>query len=868
MTDQNKASAPENDEVPADTGGNAAAEGGGLLADALPSAGTPRDDLKVKLSSQLVGLLSSQLYQTSVKALEELVVNGYDAEAMECRVALQREADGRELITVFDDGIGMDEAGLADLWHVGHSTKRQAAIELARKRKQIGRFGIGKLATRAVATRVSYITRTQKDGLLATTVDYDKFEDDPEGGEEVLLPVRQVTLDLLREDAALVENLRRSGVDLKTLEGDDAHWTLVVLEGMTDRASDLRTRTVTWVLSTAMPLRDEFKLFLDGKQVESSKSAFKAIASFEVADLPKKRLENLGKSTEMEWRIEDGKLVSEAFPDGITGSVLVTERSLYEGKSQDLRRSHGFFVRVRGRLVALGDPLFGIEPLQFEVFNRFRADIEADDLDDDVVAPREGIGLTGRREQFVTVLGELFYEARARYEAWEKKQADKDKRAKEDVRQFVQPRLVERPIADTLIAEVGDLAREGSEALGNGPDADNSWFYLDLDDDTDLAALVKRLYSPGRDSTYAYERTQMGRTARMVQFDPSKSVFFVNTDHELVRAHDDDPRARPLLEDLLTAEALLEVYLRSVGVPASAVGEVLERRDLLLRSLTKDRVFSLAAIAADLRESSDDEHDLEVNLVIACRALGFVAKHIGGDSEPDGVARLTGYPSGEQKIILEAKSSQKVPSLGAIDFAGLHSHMTNHSASGCLLVAPDYPGGSRGDNAEAAKRAEILRISCWTIEQLSAVVEAAERRQITARNVIEIVHRSFRPEAVATALAELLASPAWDEQKLYRGLVDALRRLTGKLRDRPRTDDLISAELTQDPDFADVLGTDVAKGLSDLAAASQGALTRTGSTVVLNTSVDELEQRVASLTGRVAPARRRSTLRVDDANGS
>lgn len=42
--------------------------------------------LPVTLSPELVGLLSDQLYRSPSKAIEELVVNGFDAEADEARV--------------------------------------------------------------------------------------------------------------------------------------------------------------------------------------------------------------------------------------------------------------------------------------------------------------------------------------------------------------------------------------------------------------------------------------------------------------------------------------------------------------------------------------------------------------------------------------------------------------------------------------------------------------------------------------------------------------------------------------------------------------------------------------------------------------
>src|SRR5207244_2127975 len=112
--------------------------------------------------------------------------------------------------------------------------------------------------------------------------------------------------------------------------------------------------------------------------------------------------------------------------------------------------------------------------------------------------------------------------------------------------------------------------------------------------------------------------------------------------------------------------------------------------------LSRDHPYSLAAIAGNLRDSANQEHDLEVALVVAARALGFVATHIGGDCEPDGIAEFRSYPDEELKMTLEAKSSAMTPELSNIDFAGLWEHMDRNKASGCLLAAPSYPGMSRG----------------------------------------------------------------------------------------------------------------------------------------------------------------------------
>jgi hypothetical protein len=214
---------------------------------------------------------------------------------------------------------------------------------------------------------------------------------------------------------------------------------------------------------------------------------------------------------------------------------------------------------------------------------------------------------------------------------------------------------------------------------------------------------------------------------------------------------------------LVTAEALLEVYLREHDVPAHTIGEVLERRDVLLRSLAQDHPFSLELISQSLRDAAADERDLEVALVTAARALGFVAKHISGDGEPDGLARFTEYPGGEKKITLEAKSSASVPSLSAIDFAGLHEHMKAYKAQGCLLVAPSYPGTTREEDSAAANRARQQKVSCWTVDRLARVVAATEARHLTAQDILNIVLKEFSPDAVSAAVESLLAKPGWNK---------------------------------------------------------------------------------------------------------
>ena len=823
------------------------------FADGIAALGVRAErTITVRLSNEIVTLLSSQLYQSPLKAIEELVVNSYDAEASQCKLFVPQPADDLPAVLVYDDGVGMDGDGLSDLWLVGRSHKRDAEVELRARRKQIGKFGIGKLATYAIAKNITYVSRFGEE-ILGVSCNFGRFKEEPQGIAPVVLPVIRIEpWNNLSDAGVLGRTCERAGVDLGALlePGPDVSWTLVLLE---DLKQAIHLGRLRWVLSSAMPLQADFRLTLNGDVVGSSKESIATVAKFDVAAIPPKRLQSVNKETQEDWHVSNGGLVSTSFPAGVRGIVSVAEKSLHVGKSRDLGRSHGFFLKVRGRLINEEDPLFGLAPLSFQTFNRFRAELDVDDLDDILTAQREGVSESPQKNKVLQLLEELFYEGRDRFEEWRRKQDEEAKRKKEHERTYVPTRLVEHPIADVLsIPTVGD---EG------GAEADESWFYLDVGEDENLGALVAALNTGERTKKYRYRYTRTGRTSRLVQFSPKEAIFYLNADHDLVVEYSDEQRCQELLESIATAEALLEVYLREHGVRAHVVGQILERRDSLLRGLANESRTSVTALESFLRESEEDEHDLEVALVSASRALGFVAKHISGSGEPDGIGRFRDYPDGEKKITLEAKSSADTPTLGHLDFAGLREHVDSYEADGCLLVAPSYPGAERGEQAAVAVRAKENRVSCWSVEQLARVVSAVESRQIGAKQVLDIVLKSFSPGDVTQAVEKLLEKPTWEHRALYREIVRSLRRLEGRLEDMARSVEHVAVDVSAKPEFAKVKQADVEDALRDLAAGSQGALAIRRGRIMTNVSLEELERRVAALTGNGGLPRGRGAFR-------
>jgi len=825
-----------------------------LLADHLSTLKVYGNPLKVGLSNELVKLLSDQLYQSPLKAIEELVVNSYDANAKLCRIFVPSPSDlMHDFIIVFDNGDGMDYDGLVNLWQIGRSNKRVEEIQKKLNRKQIGKFGIGKLAARTIASKLTYITKSDK--ILTVSIDFRDFKDVP---TDKILPVETKVHEIddwqeFVSDPRMAEMLNACKIKPEDIDRSiNKTWTFAILEDLTDKARKIRGETLRWILSTAMPLRSDFHLFLNGEQIESSKEDYeKWVEEFSINQFPTERLKALQDSTGEIWVREGEYLKCKSFPSGVKGTVFVTKPSLASGKSEDLIRSYGFFIRVRGRLINDNDPLFGLKPLFFGLYYRFHADIDADDLDEDLKASRETIEETSLKLNFRHLLREIFNYANSLYEQKVKEEEDKKEKT-EGKRNQVSPRLVEYQVADVLVENTNGL---------DGSEADKSWFYLSIDPHQEVSNLITNLYTQQR-KKYIYHYVNNGLTARLVKFDPVSATFWINKDHEFAAEFINDG-VSILLQDVVTAEALLEVYLRENQVPISSIGRILEQRDELLRSLIRDRSYSFEAIARRLRDAAADKYELEISLVVAARALGFTATHIAGAGKPDGLALLHDYPSCEKKITLEAKSSEKTPSLNAIDFAALEEHVRNEMADGCLLIAPNYPGGTRHDNA-TARRAKSSKISCWTIEQLAQFVELAEKRQLNARQILQIVLSAFTPKEVTLQINELLAEPKWDTRSLYSAILRALRQLDGRLADKPRTIEMVATEISREKEFTGIDGKSIDKAISDLEGGSQGGMTLRERNIILHVSVAELERRLNNLIKNSSEPRRLSSFRKDE----
>jgi hypothetical protein len=344
--------------------------------DELVDSGTQIDTIDVKISHQIIKLFSEGLYSSPHKAIEELVSNAFDANAHNVHVIMSTDLtiDGAKIV-VIDDGDGMDVDELKQHWIIGRSSRRSHSI--SNTRQPIGKFGIGKLSTYVLAKRLTHICKVN-DIYHIATMDYSQLEMDkkvtgkkkkviPEEGifnnEKISLPVRRLTKSEARQILKpWIEN-EKPGYQALKLFGDDARdsWTVSIMSDLRDMGKSIQRGRLNWVLRTAMPLRDDFKLFVNGSVIEPSKIDIPLIQKWIIGkditgDTLSKPCPKGFQQTE-DVTVNQESLhrygLSHEKLGRVTGYVELYESDLSIGKSEEIERSNGFFVYVRGRMIML-----------------------------------------------------------------------------------------------------------------------------------------------------------------------------------------------------------------------------------------------------------------------------------------------------------------------------------------------------------------------------------------------------------------------------------------------------------------------------------------------------------------------------------
>ena len=118
-------------------------------------------------------------------------------------------------------------------------------------------------------------------------------------------------------------------------------------------------------------------------------------------------------------------LGSTCLGSGVSRDMRRHTRDLLTGKSDEIGRSHGFFVYVYGRLLNVDDGHFGISPdeLRHGTFGRFRLVVHMDGLDEGLRSNREAVGEGPLLDMAQDVLRAIFNAVRPTIEAHDSDEA-------------------------------------------------------------------------------------------------------------------------------------------------------------------------------------------------------------------------------------------------------------------------------------------------------------------------------------------------------------------------------------------------------------------------------------------------------------
>ena len=221
--------------------------------------GDATDDIEVRLSYRIVELFSEGLYTSPNKAVEELVANSFDAGALRVHVFLSSNLHDQDAtIAVFDDGEGMDQEGLKRHWLIGISNKRSLSA-LPRDRQQIGKFGIGKLATYVLANRLTHISKCGGK-YYSTSMDYRTIDRRVDREIEPKVPIRIALRELTAEQAERAVEPWTGTAAFKAAKTalfgrrSPGSWTLSIMSSLKPKVHEIKPGTLGWVLRTALPL--------------------------------------------------------------------------------------------------------------------------------------------------------------------------------------------------------------------------------------------------------------------------------------------------------------------------------------------------------------------------------------------------------------------------------------------------------------------------------------------------------------------------------------------------------------------------------------------------------------------------------------
>lgn len=792
---------------------------GEASAVAAEAVGQKASDISVEISTRFLEHFSEQLYSSPQKAFEELISNGWDAGADFVDIRISSDLDATDAtMAVLDNGISMDEQGLQDLWHIAFSPKREQPEQFGRR--VVGKFGIGKLATYVLASRLTYICKAADGKIRRVTMDYgtvdqsadadhlvselslDLFEVEEEeltealgsiyGGDELLTLIRQgVQAD--KENKQADDDF---GAPASTLKREAKNtWTLVILSGLKPTGRDLKTGVLRRMLEAALPLHSEMLIRINGDALTSTKLTTTIANEWAIGpELNIKELNIGGNKTDETPESDDDSKAdiveitagTSPFPyveipgiGRITGRIRLYDDKISGGKAEERGWSNGFFVNVLGRVVNQGDPSFGAENLSHAAWARFRMTVRADGLNKYLNTNREQFRDQRELHLFRAFLRKAFNIARSAY--------DSDSNA-------------ELPDGgDVLVRSLGvvslaPLRSAVSETLRTRSPIQGIFDESGIDD-------REKKREDWRNNTADHIQNALGRVKyersdddTFAKFRINDSTIVVNRDHPFVAEHSRTKAEKELVRTIAMVNLLSDIYALETGIDPAKVESVRGYRDQLMRFRALQRRQSgthIARLLLTTQHKSDASKELEAVVGEALRYLGFEVKELGKPGEPEGIASAYAFNAELQpdptdddphpplyKVTYDAKTSKHpAAKTGNISLDGVQEHRKRYGAKYALVVAPGFEEGA------LVTRCEQVGVTPMCASDLGRLLEYTVTFGAIPLDILESMFELRDPKLVTQWINKLEVSLKAKRKFTIDIFLKALEVLRGKVPD-------------------------------------------------------------------------------------
>lgn len=773
--------------------------------------------IPVEISTRFLEHFSEQLYSSPQKSFEELISNSWDAGAdfVDIRIPSNLGLSDATM-AILDNGVSMDEQGLRDLWHIAFSPKRDKPNQNGRA--VVGKFGIGKLATYVLATRLTYICKAADGKIRRVTMDYGQV--DRTASADKL--VSDLTLDLFEvgeneldtaigsvvDGQKLLEIINTGVQTSQTRHSDNdfggpssnlerqssGTWTLVILSGLKPTGRELKVGVLRRMLEAALPLSSEMVIQINGEVLQSTKLGSVIAREWTIGpDLKLSELNldenNIDKNADVESKkgekiaITSGNLpypyVELPMIGKVTGQIRLYEEKITGGKAEERGASNGFYVNVLGRVVNQSDPSFGAENHSHAAWARFRMTIRADGLNEYININREQFRDQKALHIFRAFLRRTFNMARSAY--------DSDSNA-------------ELPDGgDVLVRSLGvislaPLRSAVSEALRTQPSITG------LFDETGIIDREQKR-NDWRKNTADHIQNALGKVRyeridddSFVKFRINDSTIVVNKDHPFVTEHMRTRAEKELVRTIAMVNFLTDIYALETGVEPAKVEGVRAYRDQLMRFRALQRRQSgthIAKLLLATQHKSDSSKELETVVGEALRYIGFVVKELGKSGHPEGIASAYAFSAPQQpaptdaepepplyKLTYDAKSSKHLAAkTGNISLDGVQEHRKRFGAQYALVVAPGFEEGA------LSVRCEQVGVTPMKAVDLGRLLEYTVTYGAIPLNTLEAVFKLRDPNSVTQWVTNLEVNLKSKRKLTIDVFLNALNTLRGKVPD-------------------------------------------------------------------------------------